>query len=280
MRVKALADFDIEDLVPMNHGPKSTIPALFLHGLQDNFVLPRHSEKLYNNYAGDKEIMMFDGDHNNERNEKVIDRGVGFLCRAFRKYELEYMVSQHLADVNSSLPTQEGPHRIPHLPRPSSDRKALGDITNDEKTQRPGARASDSEASVNSIKKNPTRGQATEDSVVGPAVEPNSLRPAPRKFASSVANRRAPSPRNQNSAPRKDVPLTNTVYNTQWKTPGEELESLTPRGQRSGSLTPKGQRAGSQTPRGQENRRPRSKGPTNRSGLKAMVNALATRGGA
>lgn len=279
MRVKTLADFDIEDLIPLNHGPKSTVPALFLHGLQDNFVLPRHSEKLYNNYGGDKEMMMFDGDHNNERSETVIDRGVGFLCRAFRKYELESMVSQHLADVQSALPMQDEPHRIPHLPRASSNRQALGDVTN----QGPGARANEVEA----VMKKNSWSQATEDSILSISGSGNdgSKRPAPRKFASSVATRRTPSPVRTEQLGRhplassgnsmNDHPLTNKVYPTTWKTPGEELGSLTPRSSRNS-------RGGSQTPRGQENRRPRSKGPAHRSGssLKAMVNALAPRGGA
>jgi len=324
MRVKALADFDIEDLVPLNHGPKSSVPALFMHGLQDTFVLPRHSEKLYNNYAGNKEILMFDGDHNNERCEKVISRGVGFLCRAFRKHEVQAAllvpprtgeVSQHLSDVHSDLHTQaavradlkfawpshetlwaarrgqgqEGGHQIPHLPRPSSFRQALGDISNVEQ-QGPGARANEAEAA---LKYSPgqaaavhkivcaTLEQLAEDSIIGPPVGPASVqsnrRPAPRKFASSLASHRPASPirkaqeRYSKGAP--DLPLTNKGYPTTGKTSGQPI--LTPREGR----TP---RVKSQTPRGPEKRRPGSKGLPQRSGssLKAMISALASRGGA
>jgi len=105
-QVKALADFDIEDLVPLNHGPKSVVPALFLHGLQDTLVMPSHTEKLYNNYAGYKEIMMFEGSHNNSRTELVINQGVGFLCRAFRKYELQRSATTCSLDGPSLRPCE------------------------------------------------------------------------------------------------------------------------------------------------------------------------------
>lgn len=265
MRVKALADFDIEDLVPLNHGPQSSVPALFMHGLQDNFVLPRHSEKLYNNYAGDKEIMMFEGDHNNERCEKVINRGVGFLSRAFRKHELEFSVSQHLADVHSDLQTQEGDLRIPHLPRASSDRKALGDISNVEQ-QGPGARANEAEALM---KASSDFDFVAEDGTFGAPVPPNNTqcnkRPAPRKFASSLASHRPASPLRRKADSSQDFPLTNEGYATSGKASSQEI--LTPRE--------------AQTPR-ERGQNPRGKWAVKRSGssLKAMVNALAPRGGA
>lgn len=270
MRVQALAGFDIEDLVPLSHGAKSLVPALFLHGTRDTFVVPRHSERLHDNYAGDKEIMLFDGDHNNERTDRVIDRGVGFLCRGFRKYELELSVSQHLADVHFSVPSQDGqPHRIPHLPRPTIRRKALGDITNAE-TQGPGARAAAAEAALSK--------NDLDDSEVKSAIEcsmgktPSGRRPAPRKTEASQAPR-ASLPTRQPGfhshgdepqlTPRVSTPdrlLTNRVYTTKAKTPGSELESLTPREHQSGD----------------ESRRSRSKGPQRRPSF-ALGGSLAER---
>jgi hypothetical protein len=130
-RVQALANFDINDIVPLDHGANSSVPALFMHGRGDSFITPRHSEELFSKYGGHKEIMFFDGDHNSERSEKVLERSVDFLCRSFRKYEIEQSVAQQLADVHFSIPVQDGmPHRIPHLPRPSIQRKALADLTN------------------------------------------------------------------------------------------------------------------------------------------------------
>lgn len=276
-RVKALADFDIEDLVPLNHGPKSAVPALFLHGLQDTFVLPRHSEKLYNNYGGDKEIMMFEGDHNNERNERVIDRGIGFLCRAFRKYELEQSATQHLSDVQVNVAAQDSqPHRIPHLPRPSIQRKALGEITNMDEQQGPGARAKEAEAAV--VKKTVSRAtSSTSGSGNSTPTSSSGLRAPPRKY--SDAGRATTPPRqpmsdticidaNNSSAEQasdeKGGPgraLANRVYPTVPKAPGnDDLENRAPQGAAA-----------------DENRRTRSKGPTQRNGKR---DPLAAVGGA
>jgi fermentation-respiration switch protein FrsA (DUF1100 family) len=164
-RVQALADFDINDIVPLDHGARSLVPAMFMHGRGDTFIAPRHSEELYSNYGGHKEIMFFDGDHNSERSDSVLDRSVDFLCRSFRKYELEQSVAQHLADAHFSVPVQDGlPHRIPHLPRASGRRKALGDVTNVATAK------TDDQAAATSAE------AASKDA-------DDERRPAPRKFA-------------------------------------------------------------------------------------------------
>jgi hypothetical protein len=212
-RVQALAEFDINDIETLEHGPKSSVPTLFMHGRQDNFISPRHSEELYNNYGGSKEIMLFEGDHNSERSDKVLNRSVDFLHRSFQKYELELSVAQHLADVHFSVPAQDGmPHRIPHLPRPSVQRKVLGDITNvSQSDQGPGFRAALAEAVA--------------------AKTPNGTRrPPPRKFdrGRSVTPPRQPGDQDGGNSPTSDgsedhvvkaksAPdrmLTNRVYTT------------------------------------------------------------------
>lgn len=120
-RVKALADFDIEDLQPLSHAGRSRVPALFMHGREDSFVLPQHSEELYRAYAArHKELLLFDGSHNSERSENVLDRGIAFLLGALRRQEV-----MRVSVRDWRRPTL--PYRIPHLPRPSraEHRKAL-----------------------------------------------------------------------------------------------------------------------------------------------------------
>merc|ERR1740138_1156173 len=96
MRVKALADFDIEDVVPLEHGRRSYVPAIFMHARQDNFISPSHSRQLYDAYAGDKELVTIDGDHNTERSAQVINHTVSFFRRAFRLDEADLTVPPHL----------------------------------------------------------------------------------------------------------------------------------------------------------------------------------------
>jgi len=132
-RVQAIANFDIEELVPLSHAKRSYVPTLFMHGRGDSFVLPHHSEKLYEAWGGDKELMFLNGDHNTERSAENVEHGLNFMTRAFRMHEVDLSVPPHVVDQQLNVPEKDGiPHRIPHLPRPSAakGRKALMDITN------------------------------------------------------------------------------------------------------------------------------------------------------
>jgi len=65
--IRSRADFDCYDLKPIEHVNECFIPALFATGLQDDFIKPHHTDELYKKYAGDKNIVKFDGDHNSGR---------------------------------------------------------------------------------------------------------------------------------------------------------------------------------------------------------------------
>lgn len=55
--IKEKAKFDIECLNPLqNHVAKAYIPAFFIAGNQDTFINPKHTQSLYEAYAGDKTI--------------------------------------------------------------------------------------------------------------------------------------------------------------------------------------------------------------------------------
>ena len=65
--IKSKSKFDIFDLAPKNHVKNCYIPALFAVAYGDDFILPHHSDELFKDYAGDKNIVKFDGDHNSPR---------------------------------------------------------------------------------------------------------------------------------------------------------------------------------------------------------------------
>lgn len=128
MRVKALADFDIEDINPIDHARRSHIPAMFLHARRDNFVRPSHSQQLYEAYAGDKEMVTVEGDHNSERSEQVINHAISFFRRAFRLDELDLSVPAADLDRNLQIPKHDGqtlrlppsrPHPVALRPPPT-----------------------------------------------------------------------------------------------------------------------------------------------------------------
>lgn len=65
--IRKRANFDILKANPLKAVSSSFIPALFGHGKEDDFVAFKHSERLYEAYAGDKNLISFDGGHNSPR---------------------------------------------------------------------------------------------------------------------------------------------------------------------------------------------------------------------
>ncbi|CAK9099596.1 unnamed protein product, partial [Durusdinium trenchii] len=121
LRVKALADFDIEDLVPLQHARCSLAPAIFLHGKKDDFVDVKHSRQLYEVYAGSKEFIAVDGDHNSERGGQVVGHVISFFKRCLRPAE-QPMVPTLLWDPQFAVPSLDGvPLRVPMQRHSSTD---------------------------------------------------------------------------------------------------------------------------------------------------------------
>ncbi|XP_047944639.1 uncharacterized protein LOC125191183 isoform X2 [Salvia hispanica] len=71
--IQKKAKFDITRLDCIQVAPKTFIPALFGHAKDDKFVQSQHSDAIYNSYAGDKNIIKFDGDHNSSRPQFYYD---------------------------------------------------------------------------------------------------------------------------------------------------------------------------------------------------------------
>ncbi|KAK2984271.1 hypothetical protein RJ640_010230, partial [Escallonia rubra] len=78
--IQKKAKFDIMDLncmqvwhLYLSVAPKTFIPALFGHAKDDKFIQPHHSDLIFNSYAGDKNIIKFDGDHNSSRPQFYYD---------------------------------------------------------------------------------------------------------------------------------------------------------------------------------------------------------------
>lgn len=85
MMIQKEANFDICEVSPIAHVGSCFVPALFLHGAQDDFILPHHSEDLKKAYQGEATyIIMPDADHNSPRREKFLARSALFFVRAFR----------------------------------------------------------------------------------------------------------------------------------------------------------------------------------------------------
>lgn len=58
---------------PIDHVKEAFIPAFFIAGKEDTFILPEHTKKLHESYSGDKNLVVVDGDHNSPRPQFVMD---------------------------------------------------------------------------------------------------------------------------------------------------------------------------------------------------------------
>eukprot|EP00929_Paragymnodinium_shiwhaense_P002116 TRINITY_DN102307_c0_g1_i1.p1 TRINITY_DN102307_c0_g1~~TRINITY_DN102307_c0_g1_i1.p1 ORF type:complete len:421 (+),score=52.17 TRINITY_DN102307_c0_g1_i1:82-1263(+) len=71
--IRGHAAFDINDLVPIEHVGNAFIPALFAAAYNDTFIRPHHAKELHEAYAGDKNFVMVEGDHNSARSKFFMD---------------------------------------------------------------------------------------------------------------------------------------------------------------------------------------------------------------
>ncbi|CAI0466513.1 unnamed protein product [Linum tenue] len=71
--IQKKAKFDITDLNTIKVAKSCFVPALFGHGIEDYFIQPHHSDRIYEAYMGDKNIIKFEGDHNSPRPQFYFD---------------------------------------------------------------------------------------------------------------------------------------------------------------------------------------------------------------
>jgi len=102
--VKQHAMFDILELAPINHVKNSYIPALFTAAYSDTFIRPHHAKELHEAYAGDKNFVMVEGDHNSARSKFFMDSVAIFF---FNTLQCDQLPHQH------SLPPRPGPPQLP-----------------------------------------------------------------------------------------------------------------------------------------------------------------------
>ena len=77
--VKKQAGFDLRQCAPIRHVDRCFVPALFVHGRDDVFIKSHHSADLHERYAGDKNLVVVDGDHNTPRPRFLFDSAGIFL---------------------------------------------------------------------------------------------------------------------------------------------------------------------------------------------------------
>ncbi|CAN6551508.1 unnamed protein product [Malus baccata var. baccata] len=71
--IQKKAKFDIMNLNTIKVASSCFVPALFGHAIDDDFIQPHHSDRIFEAYMGDKNIIKFEGDHNSPRPQFYFD---------------------------------------------------------------------------------------------------------------------------------------------------------------------------------------------------------------
>ncbi|KAK9790555.1 hypothetical protein WJX73_002562 [Symbiochloris irregularis] len=110
--VKKRAQFSLDDVAPLDLAPKAFIPALFGHAEKDTFISANHTRRLHEAYAGDKELVIFDGDHNTVRPQHFYSSVLMFLHAALR----------------CAQPSLPPPRAVCVTPRPVHPKREIGPL--------------------------------------------------------------------------------------------------------------------------------------------------------
>ncbi|XWS22427.1 hypothetical protein CRYUN_Cryun29cG0033100 [Craigia yunnanensis] len=71
--IQKKSKFDITDLNTIKVAKSCFVPVLFGHAVDDDFIRPHHSDRIFEAYVGDKNIIKFEGDHNSPRPQFYFD---------------------------------------------------------------------------------------------------------------------------------------------------------------------------------------------------------------
>ncbi|XP_042050482.1 uncharacterized protein LOC121795892 [Salvia splendens] len=71
--IQKKAKFDIMELNTIKVAKSCFVPVLFGHAIEDDFIQPHHSDRVFDAYVGDKNIIKFEGDHNSPRPQFYFD---------------------------------------------------------------------------------------------------------------------------------------------------------------------------------------------------------------
>ncbi|CAI0560093.1 unnamed protein product [Linum tenue] len=107
------------------------VPALFGHAIQDDFIQPHHSDRIYEAYMGDKNIIKFEGDHNSPRPQFYFDSINIFFHNVLQPPDDEIAGPYFDTMINYfGKHSRKSHHGVSHTPESSVSPKVAGSSTN------------------------------------------------------------------------------------------------------------------------------------------------------
>ncbi|KAJ1496437.1 Alpha/Beta hydrolase protein, partial [Baffinella frigidus] len=116
------ACFDIDEVDVLGAAKHCCSPVLFGHAKDDQLVLAAHTTILFEHYGGEKEINVFEGDHNSIRPKEFRSQALQFLRKCFEE--------DSERDARAPPPTPVRPASQPDAPRsppPAHKTAEMGD---------------------------------------------------------------------------------------------------------------------------------------------------------
>ncbi|CAL1411583.1 unnamed protein product [Linum trigynum] len=129
--IQKKAKFDITDLNTIKVAKSCFVPALFGHAIQDDFIQPHHSDRIYEAYMGDKNIIKFEGDHNSPRPQFYFDSINIFFHNVLQPPDDEIAGPYFDTMINYfGKHSRKSHHGVSHTPESSVSPKVAGSSTN------------------------------------------------------------------------------------------------------------------------------------------------------
>ena len=102
------AKFNLDEIEPKKYAVRCFIPALFCHAKDDTFVNQHHCKDLSDVYAGDKNVVYVDGNHNSTRPRYFKDSAAIFFyntlqCERIKEISDDYNGFKHVINENEDI---------------------------------------------------------------------------------------------------------------------------------------------------------------------------------
>ena len=104
--IKKKTGMEVSKLKPIQCAGKTSIPAIFIHALNDELINIQHTLDLIEKYGGPKSLLSCDGGHNSPRPKEVLNKIGEFFKNNFYDNEIFYDINNTKNKINSDAKSE------------------------------------------------------------------------------------------------------------------------------------------------------------------------------